>query len=364
MTPKTGDGSAHVAESGAPGVRRARGAGGGVGAFVVVAYLLAVGVVGGMLAASFDAFGTLDASLATELRLGGIIGGVLILTLAPVAVVLLVRSRPGPSDSGLQEVIGAVRSLQEQAALSDDARRVLNRRGERDLLCRTIEADIQASDWDAGIVLCKELADRFGYRAEAEEYRSRIERARSQMVEQRVNDSMAHLDGLIVQRQWDAALLESARIRRLYPDSPRTENLRRRVEQASRVYKADLERRFLDCAHQDQIEDAMELLRELDAYLTEAEAEPYREVARGVIGKARNNVGAQFKIAVHDRRWGDAATIGRRIIAEFPNTRMAHEVRQVLDGILQRANAGPVEAGVSGGGGLGGGDSGVGGGGV
>jgi hypothetical protein len=42
---------------------------------------------------------------------------------------------------------------------------------------------------------------------------------------------------------------------------------------------------------------------------------------------------------VRDRQWGAAAAIGRRIINEFPNTRMAHEVRSVLDGVLARANS-------------------------
>src|SRR5690606_40625099 len=107
------------------------------------------------------------------------------------------------------------------------------------------------------------------------------------------------------------ALREAARIRRLFPDSPRVENLRARVEQARGVYKADLERRFLEAAQESRVEDAMELLKELDTYLTETEAAPYREVARGVIGKARENLGAQFKLAVQDRRWAAAAAIGR-----------------------------------------------------
>ena len=82
------------------------------------------------------------------------------------------------------------------------------------------------------------------------------------------------------------------------------------------------------------------MLKELDNYLSPDEAEPFREVARGVISKARENLGAQFKIAVQDRQWASAAAIGRRIINEFPNTRMAAEVRGLMDGILSRANQG------------------------
>jgi len=269
------------------------------------------------------------------------VGIFLVLTLAPIAWLLFQVLRAAPNERmnrRIESLGDSIRALNEHAALSDDARRVLNRRTERDLLCRAIEEDIQAEAWDAAIVLCKELADRFGYRADAEEFRARIEHSRAEIQERRVSDAIARLDGLIVQRRWEVAVREAARIMRLFPDSPRAENLRQRVEQARAVYKADLERRFLEAADQNKIEPAMEMLKELDLYLSENEAEPFREVARGVISKARDNLGAQFKIAVQDRQWSAAAAMGRRIIKEFPNTRMANEVRGMLDGILSRAN--------------------------
>jgi hypothetical protein len=291
--------------------------------------------------------GVLGFSAQTEVRVAGYIGLFLFLTIAPVAWLLSSRQRL-ESESRLERHVealaDAVRLLRDQSALSDDARRVLNRRVERDLLCRAIEEDIQTENWDAAVVLCQELAERFGYRAEAEEFRARIEAARAEIQDRRVRDSIANLDGLIVQRRWDDAAQEAARVQRLFPDSPKVERLRERVAQARNVYKEDLERRFLDAANQSRIDEAMALLKELDLYLLESEAEQFREVARGVIGKARENLGAQFKIAVRDRRWSAAAALGRRIIAEFPNTRMAAEVRGMMDGILSKANAQPEPA--------------------
>lgn len=238
----------------------------------------------------------------------------------------------------LDELGEAIRVLTDHVSLSGDARRVLNRRAEKDLLCRAIEEDINAEDWDAAMVLCRELADRFGYRIEAEEFRAKIDSSRGEVQERKVADSIARLDGLIIQRRWDVALREAARIQRTFPDSHRVETVRQRVEQARAVYKSDLERRFLDAAQGEHFDEAMELLKELDSYLTEHEAEPFREVARGVVSKARENLGVQFKVAVRDKQWPKAAAIGRRIINEFPNTRMATEVREMLDGILARAN--------------------------
>jgi len=106
---------------------------------------------------------------------------------------------------------------------------------------------------------------------------------------------------------------------------------------AKRQFKEELERRFLLAAQAERVEEAMEILKDLDHYLTEHEAEPFREVARGVIGKARENLGAAFKLACQDRQWEMAIALGEQIGSQFPNTRMAQEVKQMLPGLRQRA---------------------------
>jgi len=243
------------------------------------------------------------------------------------------------TDQRLADVAQRVEHLTSLGTLSDDARRVLNRARERDMLRRAIEEDISRQDFEAAMVLVKELADRFGYRADAEEFRQRIDTQRFETQDRKVRDAIALLDGLIIQRRWDAAFAEAAKIGRLYPDSHRVEGLRGRVEQARGTYKGELERRFLEAARENDVDEAMELLKELDQYLTEDEAAPYRETARGVIGKARENLGALFKIYVQDRRWVEAAQVGDQIISQFPNTRMAAEVRSLIDGIRSKAAA-------------------------
>jgi tetratricopeptide (TPR) repeat protein len=239
----------------------------------------------------------------------------------------------------LRTLARAIQDLQECMVLSDDARRVLNRKRERELLRKAIQEDINAEDWDAAMVLIRELAERFGYRSDAEEFRQKVETARFTTMDRRVNEAVRGLEELIVRNEWDAALEEAARIARLFPDSPKTEGLRHRVIASRDRYKIDLERRFLHAAQAERVDEAMELLRQLDQYLTESEGEQFREVARGVIGKARENLGAQFRLAVQDRQWELAAELGDRIIDEFPNTRMASEVRAMIDTIRERAGA-------------------------
>lgn len=278
----------------------------------------------------------------------GLLGLVVVLAALPIALKRSAASAaPGKHiESELHEIRAQVRSMtaavdsmHETMVLSDDARRVLNRARERDLLCKAIQEDIKSEDWDAAMVLIRELAERFGYRSDAEEFREKVETARFTTLDRRVTDAIRGVDLMIAQSDWTAAENEASRIARLYPDSPKVEGLRHRVSAARDRFKLDLERRFLHAAQGDRIEEAMELLHELDQYLNENEAEHFREVARGVIGKARENLGAQFKLAIQDRMWARAEDVGEKIIAEFPNSRMAEEVRAMIDTVRQRAGS-------------------------
>ncbi len=278
--------------------------------------------------------GTMDA--VDSWVLGGVIGIVITLTTLPVCL-LLRRVAMDSADTGLQDLQRSIELLQENMVLSDDARRVLNRKKEGTLLRSAIEEDIRLGDWDAAMVLVRELAERFGYRTDAEAFRARVDAARSSTVHQQVADEIAGLDQLIASGQWDAGYAEAARITRVYHESHAVEGLRHRVEAERERYKHELERRFLVAAHEERVDEAMALLHEMDEYLTEQEGAQYQEVARGVIGKARENLGAQFKLALHDRAWDRAESVGQQILEEFPNTRMANEIRGMIDTIRQRA---------------------------
>ncbi|TVQ31217.1 MAG: hypothetical protein EA376_10110 [Phycisphaeraceae bacterium] len=276
-----------------------------------------------------------------ELRGFGFVGLIITIALLPIGL----RSGSGEPTGAenamgerLDRVATAIETMTSEAGLSDAAKRVLHRRHERELLRREIQRDIADGDWDAAMILVKELAERFGYRIDAEEFRGRIERARAETLDRSVAGAIENLDGMIRDRRWADAYAEAARVARLFPDSPRVEGLRQRVDESRQRYKIDLERRFLMAAEREEVETAMDLLKELDIYLTEEEAEPFREVARGVIGKARDNLGVRFKLAIQDKNWHNALEVGERIMADFPNTRMAEEVRGMIDSIRTRVS--------------------------
>lgn len=263
-------------------------------------------------------------------------GGVVMLIIGAIRWGVYGKNSAGaPSTSKAQ--ITLLGSINERLLLSETAKRIAYRHEDVELLRETIREDMSKKDFDAALVLVNEIAQTYGHKEEAEEYRDQILTARTAEMDQKIERALKKLDEILAKHDFDTASKEALKIQRLFPDSPRSREVHRKVAQARDQYKHDLEREFLEASKVDDVDRAMELLKELDRYLTEPEAEQFREVARGVIGKKRENLGVQFKIAVHDREWLRSVAVGEQIIREFPNTRMADEVRSMLDLLRERA---------------------------
>ena len=270
--------------------------------------LLIAGVVVGTVGAAFALIGGGiagdDAQMAQTLS---VVFAGLATVFGSVSLVLLIaggvrwgmygfQGTPGKRADDM--TVALLRSVDESLKISETARRIAYRDRDLSLLRRTIEEDIERADYDGALVLVDELSGTYGYREEAEDFRDRIEDARMAEVDRKVTEAITKLDDVLDRKDFELAGQVAARIQRLFPDSPRTQPLRRRVIQLREDYKRNLERTFLDAAQRDDVEKAMEILMELDKYLTEQEAMPLREVAKGVIGKKRDNLGVQFKMAV------------------------------------------------------------------
>jgi len=242
-----------------------------------------------------------------------------------------------------KQLMDMLNNISDRLVLSETAKRIAFRHEDLALLRKTIKDDMNKGELEAAVVLVHELRNTYGHVEEAEALDEQIHAASIAEIEAKVSTAIEHLNTVIEKKEFDRAAKEAAKIQRMYPQSERVKGLTRRVAQAREQYKHDLEREFLAAAEKDDVDRAISLLKVLDKYLTEAEAEPFRETARGVIGKQRDNLGVQFKMAVHDREWTKAVQVGEQIISEFPNTRMADEVRGMID-LLRERSAGQVAA--------------------
>jgi hypothetical protein len=229
-------------------------------------------------------------------------------------------------------------ALMEALQLSENAKRVLFRDRELDLLRRTIQDDMASGDVHAALMLCDQMGAEFGAVQEAENLRSQIQQALHKQHQAQIKQELTLLDHLLEQHKWVEAYQYAAKMRRLYPETPLLHGIEQHIADARVQYRHTLEAKFVEAAEKNNVEAAMQLLKELDRYLTPDEARRFMDTADGVITKYRDTLGTRFKMAVSDRRWTEAIGFGDAITSQFPNTTMAKEVRELLDTIQSRAD--------------------------
>ncbi len=90
-----------------------------------------------------------------------------------------------------------------------------------------------------------------------------------------------------------------------------------------------------DAVRQQETDRSLEILKELDHYLTPNEGLALQEAARDVFRTKLHNLGVQFSIAITEKQWPSALDVGQQIIKDFPNSRMSEEIRGKLEVLKQ-----------------------------
>jgi len=239
--------------------------------------------------------------------------------------------------SALEAQAKATTELREISTLSDAAKQVAYRAKDLEALRSAIREDLSRGDFEAATMLVNEMERRFGYALEADKIREQINASSRKAIDQRVADTVEHVELLLTRHEWVDATRESDRLVRLFPTHPEARRLPDRIAIAKDNHKRELLKLWKEAVARDDVDRSLELLRQLDPYLTAAEAEAYKENARDVFRKKLQQLGSAFALHVHDKNWSEALRIGKQITDEFPNTRMAAEVRERLPILQEKA---------------------------
>jgi hypothetical protein len=240
----------------------------------------------------------------------------------------------------LQELLRGQQSklseIAENVQLSDATKSIARREKERKALHEAIQDETLRGNWDAAYYLVDELEKRFGYRAEAIKLREEIDTWRGRAKEQRLLQAVKQIDAAVDAHDWRRARLLAAQVQQVFPDDSRATNLDLRIRDAFERRKQALLDTWREHLKNHQIEKGLETLKELDHYLSAQEAQDLREPARALFRERLQNLGAQFTTAYKQKQWDVAITTGERIRAEFPTSKMAEEVRPLMDSIRQK----------------------------
>lgn len=273
------------------------------------------------------------------LAMGGI---VLVMSIAPILFKIeatLARELDELREfrEGVSRKFMTLDSIAESTRISDSAKSLAHRDQELEALRHAIRTDIRGEHWEAALSLIDEMERRFGYREEADRIREELDDARNTKIESRLLEALEMIENHLHSHEWSRAQHEIDRLMAALPNEPRVLALPDRLHSARELHKQELKAAWEDAVRRSDTDHAIDVLRELDQYLSPAEAQALQASARNVFKEKLLQLGIQFRFAATERRWQDALDIGLDLIREFPNARMANEVRGLLDTLRERA---------------------------
>ncbi len=234
----------------------------------------------------------------------------------------------------------STRKLLDLACLSDRAKSVAFRDREIEALRESFHSALTKQDIHATEAIIRQVERDFGYSEEAGRMKNEMLASRQATLEEKVDAAISRVSELIDRRDWPRATREAQQVIQTYPNNPKAIALPDTIEAAKNKHKRDLLQSYDEAVKKNDVDRSIELLKQLDKYLTPQEAAALEESARGVFKAKLHNLGVQFAIQVTDQQWYKAVATGEEIIREFLNSRMAYEVRQKMDLLRSRAAGG------------------------
>ena len=242
-----------------------------------------------------------------------------------------------PLNERMQQIAVLLTLVSEQQLLSDRAKSVAFREKDRDALRRAIREEMAKPDWEAALALVNDMEATFGYRQESERFREEIGQQREESLRKQIAEVMAVVDRHCRAEKWNDALREAERLMQMFPGNEQVMRVPQEIDARRQAHKKQLLDSWSEAVARKDIDGSIEILKKLDIYLTPSEAESMQEAARGIFKAKLDTLRAQFASAVQDHNWAEAIRFGDAIIRDFPNTRIAQEMRDTMTALHERA---------------------------
>ncbi|HWL92653.1 MAG TPA: hypothetical protein VNT79_03890 [Phycisphaerae bacterium] len=230
-----------------------------------------------------------------------------------------------------------LRIVADNVQMSDAVRAIMHRTRERTALRMAINEEIVRGDWEAAYALVDQLQQRHGYANESARLRTEVDRSRQLDRAERLHDTVEKVKHFMESQDWERARLSMDRLMAEHPANRDVQELPKFFARARNDHKRRLLKEWDQAVQRNDVDRGIALLRDLDQYLTPNEAAALEESARGVFRAKLHNLGVRFSIAVTSHKWREAINAGEEIIKEFPNTRMAGEVRDRMHLLAKKA---------------------------
>ncbi len=305
---------------------------------------VSVGIVGGVAVTALGALKYAEPRGIWLIIVGGAMICVSVVAQVLIRLALKVESHTARLHSQvfelsdvLEKLAKALDKVQENTSISEAAKSIAHRDQERDALRGAIYEEVRREDFDAAFHLIDDLETRLGQREEAEKLRVEIRDACTEAFKAKLKQVIVHVHSLLEKHRWPEARAEIERLDKVMPNDPRVTELWKVLDQKREAYKHQMIADWREGVVNNNIERCLDILKELDPYLSRAEARLLESEARDLYKERLQQLGVQFQFAVREHRWQDALATGLQITEEFPNSRMAKEVQEHLAQLRTRA---------------------------
>ena len=235
----------------------------------------------------------------------------------------------------LENISSDLVQINHSSRVSDAAKAIVFRDADIQTLREAVFDKLQQQDFNAAEDIINEIAKRPEYKELAEQLRIQTRRYHDSTDQERLNQVITHVNKLLGECQWARASAQIAGLIKAHPDNEQAKSMRQTLIDKKQERKRILLAAWDDAIQKQETDRSLEILKELDQYLTPNEGLALQEAARDVFRTKLHNLGVQFAISVTEKRWVDALEIGQNIIADFPNSKMSEEIRGKLDVLKQ-----------------------------
>ncbi len=278
----------------------------------------------------------------------GVLGGIIFLLALLIMLGRVSRIATAMSDNSarLEEASRALTTIRDglmqinhSTRVSEAAKAIAFRDEDKRSLRQAVFERLKQNDFDGAYEVVDEIENHSEYRLLAEELRRQVNDYRNATEDERIDQGITQIEKLFDDSQWVKASLQIESLIRLHPEAEKIKALRQRLVERKEQHKRVLLAAWDDAIKRQETDRSLDILRELDMYLTPNEALALQEAAKDVFRTKLHNLGVQFALAVSDKQWSNALEIGQQIMRDFPNSRMSAEIGEKLHVLRQNVEA-------------------------
>lgn len=253
--------------------------------------------------------------------------GVLILLCELTGMVRDNNDKLDAVSESLNLVQDVLKHIDRDVCLSETAKQIAFRDADRSGLRESVLNSLHNDDIETTYAMIEDIARRPEYAKLADELRAEADAYKNANEDERAGQIISRVEKLMDKFQWVKATEQVEKLVKSFPNSERAQSMPDVLKEKKDLRKKELLSAWDESVKRQDTNKSLRILKELDLYLTPSEGLALQESAKDAFKTKLHNLGVQFSLAVTEKQWDRAVEIGQNIIKNFPNSRMADEIR-------------------------------------